>query len=76
MTGDICGLSEIGVGGKGLIKSGASAVGHNDGLKLSGLGQNRNFGRGNGPEVMIVSTRGVLDLSMLVLLCVKILVDT
>ena len=71
VIGETWGFSEIGVGGKGRSK-------------FSGLGQGDCDRDGwselsepcLGDEVMIVSTRGVLDRPWLLLLSVRILVDT
>ena len=71
VIGETWGLSEIGVGGRGRSKSSGLGQGDCDRDEWFEL-------RESSPadEVMIVSTRGVLDPPSLLLLLVRILVDT
>ena len=71
VIGETWGLSEIGVGGKGRSKSSGLGQGDCDRDSWSDLSESCLV-----DEVMKVSTRGVLDPPSLLLLLVRILVDT
>lgn len=71
VIGETWGLSEIGVGGKGRSKSSGLGQGDCDLDGWSDLNESRLV-----DDVMNVSTRGVLDPPSLLLLLVRILVDT
>ena len=70
VMGEIWGLSEIGVGGKGRSKSRGLGQGDCEHDGWSDLNECLV------DDVMIVSTRGVLDPPSLLLLLVRIFVDT
>ena len=71
VMGETWGLSEIGVGGRGRSKSSGLGQGDCDRDDWFELSESSLV-----DEVMIVSTRGVLDPPSLLLLLVRILVDT